>query len=103
MKKYTMTLADGTQLENLSLNGNNYISNTPVKADMFVGNYSPVTVSDGETEIVYENAVLVQITERDDDWWFILREMTPQEIREMKIRSDIDYIAMMTGTDLEEA
>ena len=34
-KTYTITLADGTVLNNLKLNGNNFISNTAINADIF--------------------------------------------------------------------
>lgn len=34
-KIYTITLADGTSIENLRLNGNNYISTEPINAAIF--------------------------------------------------------------------
>ena len=45
-KKYTITLNDGTKIENLRLNGNNFISAAPVTKNMFDGNCSEVTISD---------------------------------------------------------
>lgn len=44
---YAITLADGTILDNLKLNGNNFISNTAIDADIFNENCSPVIISDG--------------------------------------------------------
>ena len=36
-KSFKITLADGTQLKNLKLNGNNYISKTEITEDDFKG------------------------------------------------------------------
>ncbi len=43
---------------------------------------------------------LVQVKKYGDEWWFILREMSAAELKELKNRGDIDYIAMMTGVTL---
>lgn len=102
-KTYTMTLSDGTVIGNLTLNGNNYISKTPVDAAIFAGNCSPVVISDGENEEIHENAELVQIAQYGNEYWIVIRDLSEQEIRDLKTRSDIDYIAMMTDIDLEGA
>lgn len=99
-KIYKITLADGTVIENLRLNGNNYISDSEITADMFLGNLSTVTINDGEKDTVYKNMDLVQIVKYDDEYWFILRTMTKRELQELKNRADIDYIAMMTEVEI---
>lgn len=99
-KIYKVTLADGTVIDNLRLNGNNYISEKELSADMFLGNLGTVTINDGEKDVVYENMTLVQLAKYDDEYWFILRTMTKKELQEIKNRSDIDYIAMMTDVEL---
>lgn len=99
-KIYKITLADGTVIENLRLNGNNYISGKALSADTFLGNLGTVTINDGEKDTVYENMSLVQLAKYDDEYWFILRTMTKKELQEIKNRSDIDYIAMMTDIEL---
>lgn len=99
-KIYKITLADGTVLDNLRLNGNNYISDTELTTDTFLGNLGMVTINDGEKDTVYENMDLVQIVKYDNEYWFILRTMTKKELQDIKNRSDIDYIAMMTDVEL---
>lgn len=99
-KIYKVTLADGTIIDNLRLNGNNYISDKELSADMFLGNLGTVTINNGEKDTVYENMSLVQLAKYDDEYWFILRTMTKKELQEIKNRSDIDYIAMMTDIEL---
>lgn len=99
-KIYKITLADGTVIDNLRMNGNNYISDTELTADMFLGNLSTVTINDGERDVVYKNMSLVQIVKYDEEYWFILRTMTKRELQDLKNRSDIDYIAMMTDVEL---
>lgn len=45
---YTITLADGTQLKNLELNGNNYIAPELINSSVFEGNLGKVTIEGGE-------------------------------------------------------
>ena len=47
---YTMVLSDGTIIENLRKNGDNYISASKLTADMFEGKLSEVTVKTSEHE-----------------------------------------------------
>lgn len=100
-KIYTITLADGTSIENLRLNGNNFIARTMIDPTIFVGNCSPVVISDGTNEEVHSDMELVQVTESDSgDYWFVLRDISEEELSKIKMQSDIEYVAMMTGVEL---
>ena len=101
-KTYKITLSDGTILENLRLNGNNFISNVRVEEAIFIGNCSPLTINNGEVDDIHEHAELVQVVQHGDESWFVLRDLTDAELRERQLRSDVDYLAMMTETDLME-
>lgn len=101
-KKYRITLSDGNVIENLDMNGTNYISDIPVSPDIFRGKCSPMIISDGESEEVHENAELIQVVVINGKYWIAFRDIPENELKEAKMRSDIDYIAMMTDTDLEE-
>ncbi|MBQ9249882.1 MAG: hypothetical protein IJ179_06120 [Oscillospiraceae bacterium] len=101
-RTWTITLADGTALEGLDLNGNNYISSKKITEDVFDDNLGVVTISDGEHEEVHENMALVQITKVGAKYWFILRDLTAQEIADLRTQANIEYIAMMADIDLEE-
>lgn len=97
---YTITLADGTELKNLLLNGNNFISGKALHRSTFEYNLDTVTISDGETESEYHNMDLVHLTKMPDGkYWFTLRELSKKEIEDAKLRADIDYLYMMTGVD----
>lgn len=99
-KIYKITLADGSVIENLRMNGNNFVSDEPISEDMFIGKLSTVTINDGEKDITHKNMSLVQIVKYDEEYWFILRTMSDKELQEIKNRADIDYIAMMTDVEL---
>ena len=99
---FTIILADGTRIENLIQNGTNYVSEDMLDADMFVNNCCPLTIQCGEEVQTYENAELVHISQETDGCYIAFRETPENKVREAKLRSDIDYLAMMTGTDLEE-
>ena len=110
---FTIKLADGTQLANLELNGNNFISRTEVTEEMFKGKLSKVTIT-GDAEAdeggligTHEHMELVQIAHYTQDvhgcadgWYFVLREIPAAELERLQNRGDIDYIAMMTGVEL---
>lgn len=99
-KTYKITLADGTELSELELNGNNFLTENNVTAEMFKDNLSPVTINDGENDEVHENMALVQISRIGGKNAFILRDLTDAELKELKLRADIEYIAMMAEIEL---
>ncbi|MDD5853262.1 MAG: hypothetical protein PUD03_04070 [Lachnospiraceae bacterium] len=102
-KTFKIVLADGTPLEGLGLNGNNFISSKKLTEDTFEGNLSHVVIEDseGNTE-EHDNMALVQIAKYGKEYWFVLRELSAQEIRDAKTQANIEYIAMMTDIDLDE-
>lgn len=97
MKTYTITFADGTKLENLTLNpgANTFHSASEITAEMFDGKLSEVHIfaSDGDmSQCAYpdtlHNAELVQIMQptdtSDGTWQFILREIPEDEAAKAK-------------------
>ena len=101
-RTWTITLADGATLEGLKLNGNNYISGNPLTEADFAGKLEHVTITDGETTTELTNVELVQCMQYGTEYWFVLREMTAEELTAAKVQASIDYIAMMDDIDLEE-
>lgn len=100
-KIYKITLGDGTEISNLKLNGNNFISTETIEESVFADNCSPVTISDGATETVHPNMELVQIVEQiPGEYWFVLRDISEEEFARTKMQSDIAYIAMMSNVEL---
>ena len=95
---YTITLADGTEIKNLRLNGNNFVSETEVTEDMFDGKLSEVTIESAEGKETLHNAELIQIADYGDrGWYFILREIPATEIAARQLRADVDYLLIMEG------
>lgn len=102
METYTISFADGTIIDNLRLNGNNYISSTELTEAVFAGNLRQVTITDSDGNInEYTNMELVQLQRYGNEWWFILRKKSTQQMSDERLRADIDYIAMMTDVELE--
>ena len=79
---YTITLAEGTRLEPLELNGNNYIAKKVLEDSVFEGNLGTVTISDGENTETHRNMVLIQNKDMDGSSWFILGETTEKEAQQ---------------------
>lgn len=99
---YTILLPDGTIFENLTRNGNNYISSKKIDPDdVCFQRCSPLIIRCGETEERHEHAALVHVTSYGAAYWFAFRDISEEELAVEKLRSDLDYIAMMTDVDLE--
>ena len=76
---YKITLADGTVLKNLELNGNNYIAEGVIDDAVFKDNLATVTITDGKTTETYEDMVVVINRVDGGRSWFVLREKSEQE------------------------
>lgn len=76
---YKITLADGTELENLELNGNNYIAEGVIEDSVFEGNLGTVTITDGETTETYTDMRLMSNRVEDGRSWFVLGEKSTQQ------------------------
>lgn len=105
-KSWKITLSDGTKLENLGLNGNNFISGAKITEDDFKGKLSKV-IFEGKVEgknfnQECNNMELVQIAHYEDGYYFVLREIPQEELDKLKMQSDIEYLAMMSDIDMEE-
>lgn len=97
MENITIALSNGTELTGLELNGNNYISPEKLTEDTFADGLSPVVINGKE----HEQMALVQcIQHADGRTWFILRDVTAEEVANAKLRSDIDFIALMSDIEL---
>ena len=99
---WTVTLDDGTAIGCLTLSGNNFISDTELTPEMFDGKLSKITATDGDNTLEWNNAELVQITHPDSRWWFVLRELSPEELFRATTKAKLDYLALVTDTDLED-
>ena len=78
---YKITLADGTTLENLVLNGNNFIAQTAVSDAVFKDNMATVIITnleDGTAEQI-EDGVLLSNIVRDGKSWLVLGQKTPEQ------------------------
>lgn len=114
-RTWTVTLADGTAIENLTLNNgaNTFHSPAEITEDTFDGKLSEVHISasDGDmTGCAYpdtlHNAELVQIMQPadtpDGQWAFILREIPADQLFMAKIQAQLDFLAMSADVDLED-
>ena len=76
---YQITLHDGTVLDELELNGNNFISEKVIDDSVFNGNLDTVTISNGETTETYTDMKLLSNRVDGGKSWFVLGEKTEQE------------------------
>ena len=79
---YKITLADGTKLENLELNGNNYIAEGVIDDSVFKDNLATVTITDGTETTTYEDMVLLSHRVDGGRSWIVLGVKSEKEKQE---------------------
>lgn len=89
---YTITLADGTIIKNLRLNGNNFISDVRIDTSVFDGNLKAVHIAGPGVDETFENLDLASIREDGGKYWFVLRNLSDLELKERKILADISEL-----------
>ena len=89
---YTIKLYDGTVLDNLELNGNNFISDKIISDDIFTNNLDKVEISDGKSTQIYQDMMLVANRVIDGKSWFILAEKTPEQKEKEELENNISDI-----------
>lgn len=99
-QEYRIVLSDGTEIGGLRMNGNNFVSDSPIDEAMFEGVLSPVTIYEGLVPVVHNHMALVQVTKMGKEYWFVLRDIPQSELDAIQVRADIDFIAMMTDVEL---
>lgn len=78
---YKIKLADGTELDNLTLNGNNFISESVISDEVFSNdNLKTVIITDENGSTEYRNMKLLQNKVQGGQSWFILAEKTKGEL-----------------------
>lgn len=98
---YTITLGDGSKLEGLERNGNTFETAQNITEETFDGKLGHIVVEDGETEEEFENVILVRLWKVEETTYFVLRELTQDEVNQIQNRADIEYIAMMCNVELD--
>ena len=99
---FKLILADGTEIKNLTRNGDNFISDTKVDESLFAGNLTTLTITDGEdVTIEMNNAELIQQIEYQGKYWLCFRELSERELKDMALESQIQYLVMMTDVDID--
>lgn len=94
---YSVELADGTEIKNLKLNGNNFIPDTIIDESIFENNLDKVTIIDNEGNIEELNNAKVIFTKVLNKQSFVLVEKTKVEIENEQLKQ---LLADLTETVL---
>ena len=76
---YKITLADGTVLDKLELNGNNYIAGRVLEDAVFEGNLATVKITDGKETETFTDMLLLSHRVVNGKSWFVLGEKSDQQ------------------------
>lgn len=84
---YKITLADGTELNGLVLNGNNFIAAAAVDDAVFKGNMASVTITnleDGTAEQIEDGVLLSNIVREGCSWLVLGQKSAEQKAEETR-------------------
>ena len=91
-----ITLQDGTVLDNLKLNGNNFISDTIIETSIFENNLGNVKIEDSDGNITeYRFMKLIQNIEVDGKSWFILAEQSENDLLKARLKATEDALTFL--------
>lgn len=95
---YQITLADGTVLKNLGVNGNCFVSKKAFNASLFTReNLATITIKNGENEYTYNNIIFSDTRKLPDGYYYLmLRETTIEDLMRKSI-ADVDYMRLMAN------
>ena len=107
-KTYTLEIEgqNGTiTVENLSMNGTNYVSDSKVDTTAWPPTFK-LTAKDEEGNITeaIDHAKLIQQVSYEWDggkWYLAFAPVSPQEIENARLQSQLDYLALMADIDLD--
>lgn len=97
---YSVKLADGAELKNLKLNGNNFISDTIIDESIFENNLDKVSIIDNEGNIEELNNAKVVFAKVLEKQSFILIEKTKEEVEKetlYQLLADLTETVLLGG------
>lgn len=103
-KTYSL-FADGVKFaEKLTVNGNNYVSNSKVDTESLPDVFK-LEVKDSKDKIteVIDNARLLQQVQYTEggEYYLSFSKVSKQELLNDKLQSNIEYLAMMVNVDID--
>ena len=99
---YSVKLNDGTEIKNLELNGNNFISESTIDKTIFENNLEKVIVTDddgNEEELVNQK---VQFAKIGDTETFILLDKTKEE-KLLELLADLTEVVLLGGVQYDRS
>lgn len=89
-------LQNGQVIEDLTLNGNNYISKKIVNSSIFENNLEKIEITDEKGTTVYNNMKLVQNIVYNNESWFILAEKSENDLLKERL-AQMEELALIQG------
>ena len=97
---YKIILANDTIIDNLELNGNNFIPETPIDINTFDGNLDKISIIDNEENIEELNNCSIVFAEVLGKQSFIVVEKTKQEVEKenlYQLLADLTEMVLLGG------
>lgn len=113
---FSITLNDGSKLENLSVDGSYFVSSQKIDPETLRGKLSNITVTDTSPETDdetpreyspigtgdFQHVKLAHFLTEKNTYQFTLKVLSPSEVRDLKTSAALAYLSMMSDIELPE-
>jgi hypothetical protein len=89
---YKITLDSGHVIDNLILNGNNYVSETEIDDSHLQGILNEVVIENEDQRLVYEKLKLISHMKVEGVSWLVFGEPSSEEVRNNQIDSRFETV-----------
>lgn len=96
MEKATIKFKTG-EIITADVNGSCFIVDEKPE---FPFDLSEIEITTGEEKKTLNNVEIMDAASVDGRYWFALREMSQEELRQIQIRADIEYLSMMMDIEI---
>lgn len=97
---YSIKLSDGTVIDNLEMNGNNYIPQSSIDVNVFEGKMDKITITDDDGEVEEINNFIIVFTEVGGHQSFIIHNKTKEEVERETLVIKISELQQIIDTML---
>ena len=96
---YTLILTDGTRIENLTMNGDSFVSPEPIDEAIFRDNLVELTIIHDDVEEIRRNVEYTGQLHGPDGWYFSFADIPQQELVNKTVDALASVLNIMMGVN----
>ena len=99
---YTLILSDGTKIENLTMNGDSFVSPERLDESIFRDNLDELTIIHDDTREIRRNVEYTGQLQGVDGWYFSFADIPAQELVNKTVDTLASVLNIMMGVGSDD-